>query len=321
MSNNDENPKDIIMSEIQTISGPKKSVGNSIMIRCPFHTDKSPSLGIFTGNEGKIPFGFFSCFGCSEKGDWNKLARKLGLRRVKSWANYKESPEDLLSSKTVKSLLSTELSSVKSIIRDLVGEDVGLQKWPKQLDWRGYDGSLIRKLGGIVIDDSYTDNIALFLPVVVRKQVVGGFKANLVKEKGRSSYINSKGDWVQSKGLFPFDHVRKMLANSDDKFVILVEGPRDALRLIVNGIPAISFLGANNFSSLKALLVASLDIDIAYIMTDNDEGGDIAYARAKSFMKHYLPVKRIKLPKSDKKIDPGNMPQKFIDKLEKILRK
>jgi DNA primase len=314
-----ESSRETILKEITSIRGPKKENGVSIMIRCPFHADKSPSCGIFTGDNGKIPLGYFSCFGCGEKGVWNKLARKMGLARIKEWTNYKEAAQDLLDTNLAKKLLGTETNSLQDILKTF--GDVGTQPWPPQLDWRGYKGTLLKKLGGLLIDDNYSDNIALFLPVTVRKEIVGGFKALLVKEKGKPSYFNSRGDWIKSKGLFPYDLVAKMISKNDLDFVVLVEGPRDALRLIVEGIPALAVLGAKNFGSLKGLLVASLAIEKCFILTDNDDGGDVAYTTMLPFLKPHITTKRIKIPKSDKKIDPGNMPQKMIDKLKTILTK
>jgi 5S rRNA maturation endonuclease (ribonuclease M5) len=332
----EENNRDIILREIQTLRGPKKEAGDSIQVRCLFHDDKSPSMGIFTSESGKIPLGYFSCFGCGKKGPWNVLARKAGLQRIKEWANYKESAKDLLSTTLAKKLMGTEGATADEILKSY--GDVAVQPWPEQLDWRGYKGSLIRKLGGKLIDNNISDSLCLFLPVNVRRKCVGGIQALMTKTPGKPSYYNSKGDWIKNKGLFPYDHVQKMLIKHDLDFVVLVEGPRDALRLIVNGIPALAVLGAKNFGTLKALLAVALDVDKIYLITDNDEGGDETARTILPIMRQHLTCRRIKLPKGkilrdkegiklkDKKgdykrekLDPGNVDQSVIDKIKKVL--
>jgi 5S rRNA maturation endonuclease (ribonuclease M5) len=312
-----ESSRELILEEIQSLPGPKKVNGVSVMVRCVFHQDKTPSLGIFTGNNGKIPLGFFSCFGCGAKGPWNKLARKAGLRRIKEWSNYTESAKDLLDTTLSKKLLGVDTTTVQEVLKSF--GDVADQPWPKQLDWRGYSGKLISKLGGRLIDDAYND-MCLFLPVSVNKKIVGGIKATMTKKKGRPSYINSKGDWTQTKGLFPYDHVKRMIYKNDLDYVILVEGPRDALRLVVAGLPALCVLGSRNFSVLKSLLVTSLDIETCYVLTDNDDGGDLMAENVVPLMKKRLTTKRIKLPKGGK-IDPGNMSEELLEKVKKIVSK
>jgi hypothetical protein len=51
----------------------------SVFICCPFHGEKTPSCAVTVFSDRYLP-GSFHCFGCGEKGSWNKLAEKLGLK-------------------------------------------------------------------------------------------------------------------------------------------------------------------------------------------------------------------------------------------------
>ena len=42
--------------------------------RCPFHSDSNPSFAVNKKN------GLWICHGCNEKGNWNNLLRRLGLK-------------------------------------------------------------------------------------------------------------------------------------------------------------------------------------------------------------------------------------------------
>ncbi len=322
--------RDIVLAELSTLKY-TKNAGSSIMLRCPFHQDNSPSLGVFIEDGGKIPAGSWHCFGCSERGGWNVLARKLGLARIKNWGNYTEDVSDIVNSKVAQSLLGTEHTSLADMIKDF--GDVAAQPWPKTLDWRGYNGRLLNKLGGMLIDDTYNDSLCLVLPVNVQGKTKGMIKAMMTKRKGQLSYVNSKGGWIKTHGMFPYDSVKKMLGKLDLNYVVLVEGPRDALRLITNNIPALAILGAENFGDLKALLISNLPVEYVFVMTDNDAGGDVTWANIKPIMRNYVPTKRLKLPRGkcildekgrkikDKKgnllrvkTDPGNMSEKILER-------
>jgi len=65
-----------------------------------------------------------------------------------------------------------------------------------------------------------------------------------------------------------------MVQKFNYNFVVLVEGPRDALRLLMQGIPAVAVLGAKNFSDKKLFILMAMGISNVYTLGDNDEGGE-----------------------------------------------
>jgi DNA primase len=58
----------------QYIDGPIRKAGpTNVIMRCPFHTDNSPSFAMNTQN------GLYICYACGEKGTFNSFLRKVGL--------------------------------------------------------------------------------------------------------------------------------------------------------------------------------------------------------------------------------------------------
>lgn len=318
----------IVMEEIGKLPGDKKFAAESIIVCCPFHDDRSPSCGIYTAVGMEIPLGYFHCFGCGEKGNWNDLARKAGLQEIKEW-RMKDAGENSLSAllqtydkmdKKVGTYPTVALL-MKALKRD------SYMEWPEDVEWRTYPGSLVRAAGGLLNAQRTGTNICFF-PCKVGTKYIGGVAAYLTKQLTGTSYVNSNGDWAKTKGLFPTQLVRDCLKKYNLKYVVLVEGPRDALALLSYGIPALAVLGAQQFGSEKRRLVEMLGVTTVYTMTDNDDGGKLLRDKIfKEFsVNSLMRVKHFKLPreKDDKgkliKLDPDNAPIKIIKEVKALLK-
>jgi DNA primase len=134
------------------------------------------------------------------------------------------------------------------------------------------------------------------LPVKVNGKIVGGIRASIDYKK----YLTTSGNWVKSRGLFPFD-VSKKLMRSDrwgKKFVVLVEGPRDVARLVLAGVPALAILGSKQWSEDKTnLLMTLIDEDFEVVtIFDSDAGGKEATRLVKENLKQYFKIKKVNLP-------------------------
>ena len=318
----------VVMEEIGKLPGDKKFAAESIIVCCPFHDDRSPSCGIYTAVGMEIPLGYFHCFGCGEKGRWNDLARKAGLQEIKEW-RMKDAGENSLSAllqtydkmdKKVGTYATVALL-MKALKRD------SYMEWPEDVEWRTYPGSLVRAAGGLLNAQRTGTNICFF-PCKVGSKYIGGVAAYLTKQLTGTSYVNSNGDWAKTKGLFPTQLVRDCLKKYKLKYVVLVEGPRDALALLSYGIPALAVLGAQQFGSEKRRLVEMLGVTTVYTMTDNDDGGKLLRDKIfKEFSTNSLMrVKHFKLPreKDEKgkliKLDPDNAPIKIIKEVKALLK-
>jgi hypothetical protein len=121
--------------------------------------------------------------------------------------------------------------------------------------------------------------------------------------------------------------------------VVLVEGPRDALRLLSYGIPCMAILGTHSWSDKKSGLLEAAGVDRIITCFDGDEAGKIAtnlivYGKTvnKAVRPNFTPlenlftVKAVKLwnlpiPKdfAEGKFDPGNLPDSYLQKLKKLV--
>ena len=321
---------DIIIEQLAKYGGHQKDASGTRMVRCPFHDEQEPSCGIYLDTNGQIPLGFFNCLGCGEKGPWNVLAEKADLEKISEWNSKPTEARDTITKDDEESLLGDSGMSLNALFKRMACPEA--QDWPIQMDWRGFPGKLIHAVGGKVIYDKYRDSIAVLFPIKMAGRVRGGVKAIYQKfNKKDLSYIAMPGPWAKKYGLFPFPYVKKLIAARGYRFVVLVEGPRDALRLLWNGIPALAVLGANNVSDLKATFILSLGVDIVYVIPDGDSGGDKLWANLKACLSGKVELKKFKLPDEKvnelqpdgttkiSKMDPGNAPRKVIWRIAKHL--
>ena len=310
-----------ILSEIDRIQGPKKHTNSNVLIRCPFHGDNSPSCGIYVVPGGKVPFGYFSCFGCGAKGPWNRLAEKLGLEKVTS-------AEERVSETSSHDLERKRRSMLGQATVELplgVPFDEGY--------WRNIPGDLIREVGAIISMDKREKIAALFIPIYVKKSLLTIIKARLKPRKGSASYIVMSEEGVKDKGLFPFDKVESMLMSKEYSYLTIVEGPRDALYLISQGIPALAILGTQMYSLMKRSLILELcnkyDV-LPLVMMDGDRlkngvrAGQIAQKKIVEDLEEFIEVSQIKLWAHAKRLgldelDPATLPRSMIRRIKEMV--
>jgi len=313
----------VIMEEIEKIPGYVKHKANGVEIVCPFHEDSNPSLGINTSLEAKVKVGTFNCWSCGAKGGWNKLAAKLDLRQVKEWQFFDGSTAGQRArfERKKKERENTNNRSIKRLHEELGGSVI---PWPKEKDWRGYPGAMIERVQGQMFSEEMREDVMLALPIYINGRYRGGVKALMEKQETGLSYINTKGDWVMDYGLLGYDFIRKHKLFGCQA-VVLCEGPRDWLRLVLNKIPACAILGAKMFSERKRILLQGLGISKVYTLTDNDKAGRKMAAMIGEICEGHLDFEELKLPvKYDKdgnliKLDPDAAPQKIIDKVKAIV--
>lgn len=338
MNNNDKlrDSYSIIMEEISKVEGPKGSTADSLQIVCPFHADTDPSLGVYMGIGMKIPLGFFNCFGCGAKGPWNVLAAKLNLKKI-SAVNGKLKTSKEVSGKVSKLKAKLAIVDGTTKLSDLIQSmgNPAYYPWSEDVEWRGYPGSLIKDVGGLYLSEPHyaKGELACFFPNKIERRYYGGQKAFISKVKGRPSYIATKGDWAHDYGLFPYNYVAKeMIKKYNLNYVILVEGVRDALRLISLGLPAMAILGAKQFTKEKLRFLIKLKVKHIFTMPDNDDGGKTMKNTVKSVIKEYCehsPIKikynNLSLPRDYNKkgklikLDPGDVGEEILVEYREII--
>lgn len=318
--------REIVIAELEKLGGWQKTANEYQMVCCPFHPDRTPSCGVYISFNQPDRIGNFNCLGCGEHGTWAVFAERTGLQKIKEWKNKNVHNANLVDAAVEENLLGSASLTPKGVLA-LMGVPES-QPWPTNMDWRGFPGSIVRKAGGYIAQDHYNNSVQVVFIVKYAGQVRGGVKAMFEKaRKGQTSYVTMRGPWVSKYGLLFFDVARSIMEKTGYTFLILVEGPRDALRLLSNGIPAVAVLGAATMSKSKAMMVTSLGPDRVYVMPDNDIGGDTFWEGAKKMVRPRVPTTLISLPREfDKqgkiiKIDPGNMSLDLLNDLITMLER
>lgn len=315
-----------VTEQIAEYGGPQKQAGGNVHVLCPFHDERTPSCSVNLSYDADVGIGTFFCYGCGEKGGWNKFADKASLKQVKKWQHFEGTTEGKIQrvEKKQVEMLGKDNRTIKRLF-DEIGNAV--IPWPEDQEWRNYSGKLIRRVEGFCYNDDRRDELMLVLPVYTNGRYRGGVRAFFEKQKNGLSYMTIKGDWVKSYGLLGYDYlIKKSLWGADS--VVIVEGPRDWLRLIKNRIPALAMLGALMMNEKKMMLIASLGVRKVYAMPDNDRAGkDMANLVKEFALKAGLEFEYLKLPrKKDErgkliKMDPDNAPAKIIKQVKKIVFK
>lgn len=320
---------DIISEELAKYGGPQKATGTSRYICCPLPEhggENTPSCGVYMQVDAAIPLGYFHCFGCSGKGPWNKLAEIAGMAKIAEWKKASEVSATMLTRDDEDNMLGSTGTSFQQVMVKMRCTEA--RRWPINVEWRGFSGQLIHDVGGHIINDERKETIGVLFPVKINGVVRGGIKAVYEREGKERAYDNMKGPWTSKYGLFPYMYSAKMIRQQRLRFVFLVEGPRDALRLCSLGLPALAVLGATSMSDIKALLVMNLGVTHVYVISDNDAGGTVMWKTIKTYLRPMNSVKlaRLKLPcKKDEngdliKMDPGNMPMKIVHDIVDVLK-
>lgn len=237
--------------------------GSSVWLRCPNpqhtgQTGKSPPFKISLDP----PFsGSHFCFGCGAHGPWPETVRLFG---------FKSSARFLAEEQASASFSEAEEASLLGRKKPKTGREVFREKWPRSQSWRNVPGKLIADIGGSMIIGGDGREPVLRLPVMVRNVERGFIDCKIRPAKDeQKKYINAPGTWAHDV-LFPYDYVRSL----DPDIAALVEGPRDALVTIRNGLPALATLGSTSWNRKCVNLVLSLGLKTLLLMLDPDTAGE-----------------------------------------------
>jgi Toprim-like len=320
---------DIVISEIQKIPGPKRNSGQHTFITCPYHNEKTPSGRILHRADG-IGTGRFRCYGCGQSATWNQLAKLLGLQtygkaeaRQDSLEVPKTSLDDFEGRLLGKSDKLEQLCFY-SLLKENAKQRAGLDgKY-----WRGFSLKFLDSLGFKFCRVEATGRFYIYLPIEIRGETKGYIKA-------QPSYINSKGSWSLKFGLFPYDQAVSLMNSLGVTTLCLVEGPRDALRLIKLGIPAICIMGTHSWSKGKFRQLEFTGASRIILMMDGDKAGRsatklittgvhsngsiVAPPLSSSFQVKTVRLWRLK-KEDGSGYDPGDCPLDVIEQVKALLK-
>lgn len=271
-------PREIIIAEIRSAGIPHRISSKDIFIRCPFHHDSQPSLGIhLSGN-------YAHCLGCKWTGNWDQVAEKLKLRALDS----EQIDADL---QLIKDDLEILIQKSQPAKLPISGH---LVPWNK--DWRGIPKEVLKPLAYEWYDQASMGYRILF-PLKQRGELVGWTSRAVDNIQPKHKHLHFMSALSL---LFPFDYVAKHFSKET---VILVEGPHDALAGITMGVPTLSIMGTGAWSEWKATFVCST-YNKAVILMDGDEAGRSASLRIHTSLSNLMEVQIISLHEGD---DPGSI--------------
>ena len=329
----------LIREELNSLPTTKRDLGNKYQICCPFHNDTNPSALVgLDSTERAGPVGWMTCLGCGKSVGWNVLASALNLKKIGKPKVL--TTEHFASPEAFKTELFDQVSGRThfSELKELKAHS----KFPFA-KWRQVDVSLLKKVGARYVTHTGWGNMPfVFLPVNVQGKMRGYVKAKIEKPKDdKPSYLNAKADnganWSRKWGLLYFDYAVKRMKRRGLKTMVLCEGPRDSLRYLKRDIPAVSVLGALNWTSHKRELLEDAGVEKLVLSFDGDDAGIMAtkavYKNTRqSFDVKYLALWNERIPLLDKhgvqktkdrgdreilqwenELDPFNMPERFVD--------
>lgn len=293
-----------VESQLKGLPKVRKS-GDNVFICCPFHPqDDTPSLEVYAKVNGKLSLGTYYCFGCGASGGWNELADVLKLAPLPKDLKYKQTTQTSIDLGALKAEALTYSNTMKL---------PKTSKWHLG-PWRGVSEKTVKKVGG----RQAIGKLELILPVKVRKRLISYVRAAVLKKKGVPSYLLAKNSRLKERGLYPFDCIGKLAKKSSH--IVLVEGPRDALRLMDSGLPALAIFGTQGWSQQKRELLLSICSQHEahpLVMMDGDAPGQRAQVKIlNDLRKHSKSVGQVNLSKFSSDMDPANMPLDLLNKLK-----
>ena len=326
-----------IQQQLAKLGNTRSGGRTHTFVSCPFHGENTPSCKVTHDASSKY-LGSWHCFGCGESGKWATLAERLRLDPLngKEFQQDRVTPSDngyyeliMLGredkAETAEEVEEEELHAGLHDLTDELAKQVGI--YPK---WRGYKLDFLRKLDAQLLRSQYGSWL-LFLPVMVNGVQRGYIRARPKTVEGKTSYLNKKGSWSKNYGLFPFDYALALMKRKGLKTIVLVEGPRDALRLLRAGIPALCVLGTMSWSKSKVRLLEYAGVERIILCFDGDlphkvtkripgkEATNLILPTIEGAFDTHVIKLWVLAAKQDRKIDPGNMPRHIIDSIKELL--
>lgn len=322
-----------IENELRKVEGHRSHKGY-VIVRCPFHDDRTPSARVRTDPNAK-GMGRLWCWACRKSWKWNDFAPQLGLQEMdlKGFVTNKAQP---LGSEIYDRLLlgvdENEPTKAEEPTRDGLfpirpgrAQTLGLH----DLSWRGFDlewlsNDIRARFWYRRYPNSEKYDWWIWFPVLVNGKREGWIRGRLHKKEGAVSYFNKGGPWSKTHGLFPYDQAVALMHERNWISMVLVEGPRDALRLLRDGIPACAILGTSSWSKQKAHLLDLAGVENLILMMDGDRAGREATEFLEEQVRDQFNLRVIRLWKTAErlgkdKIDPCELPDSYVERLRKMV--
>ena len=268
---------------------------------CPFHGDKGPSLSV---NENMK---YWKCFGCGKSGTVFDFIREIEHvsfpEAVKIVADKIGTKIDGVSDVTYRyskhlealdfamkfyqlNIQSKEGHDAKEYLLkrglsdEIINEfEIGYalskpDNLSKILLSKGYDENILLETGlsniGNSLYDLFRDRITFPIHNADGKCV--GFSARIYKDIDEAKYINTKETPVFKKGNILFNYHRASREAQNYKYILVVEGQMDAIRIYSSGIKSVVATMGTALTQKHVALLKRLGVDVI-LAFDNDAAG------------------------------------------------
>ncbi len=279
--------------------------GKNYVAVCPFHDDHSPSLVVSKERQ------MFNCFTCRTGGNVftfimkyenveflealqivaNKIGYKLNATNLENYENKNKKEYEIMefAKKYYLNNIFTDLGTSarkyledRGINNDIIREfNIGLatkfkDELYKLFTKKNISNDILDSLGLIYINN--TDvmdffNNRIIIPIEDLKGNVVGFSGRIFNgEKESAKYINTKETVIFKKGQILFNYHNAKNAIRDEKYVIIVEGNMDAIKLSSSGIKNVIALMGVALSKEQTEILKKLKVPVI-LMLDNDSAG------------------------------------------------
>lgn len=236
--------------------------GDNILVTCPHHDgghENTPACNIYIGNDTKLPYGYFNCFVCGEKGSFLKFVAECfdaPESYAKSWL-LKNFGGELIAKNLFMGdpIVLNRNKGVKKHLDESILDEY--QTWTPYLAKRKLSREIC-ELFKVRYDPKYRQVIFPAYDI----------KGNLVMLTKRS--IDTKTFYLDKdveKPVYCLDYIMK----NNIKTVLITEGPFDCLTGWEYGFPTIATFG--KISDYQIEQINKSCINIIYAAFDNDAAG------------------------------------------------
>ena len=266
--------------------------GDNILVTCPHHDgghENKPACNIYIGNDTELPYGWFNCFVCGEKGSFLKFV-----------AECFDAPESYAKEWLLKNfggeLVDKHLFMSPPIV---LNKGKGFQKYLDEsiLDeyqtWCPYLAK--RKLSRKICEQFKVRYDPKHRQVIFPAYDTKGHLVMLPKRSidTKTFFLDKEVD----RPVYCLDYIMK----NNIKTVVLTEGPFDCLTSYEYGMPAIATLGRISDTQIEELNKSC--INVIYAMFDNDYWGRVFLETLKSKLTKRIIIVETQFPPNKKDIN------------------
>ena len=308
---------------------PLTQKGKNFSCKCPFHDDNSPSLSV--SREKQI----YKCFACGAAGNVftfvseyenvpfieavRLVAQKSGLEISKETYDnnvsnkYKEEYSIMdLTEKFFQNNLKTQygIEAIKYLKERGLEEDaiktfgIGLSLDENDalfnlLTKKNYSKEKLAELGLVnELNHSFHDFFTrrITFPLYDKDGHIVGFSGRIYRgEKEVAKYVNSKESKIFKKGETLYNYHQAANIAKREKFVVVVEGFMDAIRVSLNGLKNVVALQGTALTSEQIELLKKLRCKIILCLDNDNAGLNATLNNGEELIKNGLEVHVIRL--------------------------